>query len=654
MHAATFAPSFGVPCCVLYPYHNSLTRIYLTLHIQPKINLSMHVCSAPTNNMDTLIFFEKAFYWLLICWYVDFAISIILYFWQRNQFWKLVHKSNTNISSRNSDNFQYMNGDEDNDNIEMNLLVQEHYTEHVQWNDESPLVPHTRTTNASAYKGTEQCLYTTITLDSLPLELIACHIVPFVGDYQYRFVGSVNRKLHQAYSMTLPNKQTYVNMSTIPHSKICWSDSVLSNPPIAPTTLWRVAVRQGNLLVLQYLKSMDFVADDDTCVIAAEYGHLDILQWVRTSSTMNCAWDKRICENAAKNGHLHVLQYARGGGGGGGVDGIDCPWDADTCAFAAENGHLAALQWARANGCEWDSRVCFLSAKNGHLDILQWARPNGCLWSEETCADAALNGHLLVLQWARANGCEWDSRTCSCAARNGHLHVLKWAHRNGCEWYSCTCSSAALNGHLHVLQWAHRNGCPWHSSTCEGAARNGHLEALQWARANGCDWDSSICEVAAENGHLEVLQWAHTNGCPWSERTCFNAAANGNLLMLQYARNNGCPWDKMTCYCAATYKHLAVLQWARANGCPWDFATCANEYYGGIQFGKTILPVYFPFVLVNFHSAFQLFLGTYFECQNSGQCLPLVLALILTCLCLFWYIYMIRWIRSRIPQHYIM
>jgi hypothetical protein len=635
--------------------------------------------------MDTLIFFEKVYGIVffvcfsvgtlvyvvdvavfdkvfIVCsvvgnlvYLVDMAISNILYFWQRNQFWKLVHKSNTNISSRNSDNFQYMNVDEDNDNIEMNLLVQEHYTEHVQWNDESPLVPHTSVTNASAYKRTEQCLYTTITLDSLPLELIAHHIVPFIGDYQYRFVGSVHSKLRQAYNMNFPSKHTYFNMSTIQHSKICWNDSVWSKHPIAPTTLWRVAVRQGNLLVLQYLKSMDFVVDDDTVVIAAEYGHLDILQWVRTSSTMNCAWDKRICENAAKNGHLHVLQYARGGGGG--VDGIDCPWDADTCALAAEYGHLAVLQWARTNGCEWDSRVCSLSAQNGHLGILQWARPNGCLWSEETCANAAENGHLLVLQWARANGCEWDSRTCSCAAGNGHLHVLKWAHRNGCEWYSCTCSSAALNGHLHVLQWAHRNGCKWHSSTCEAAARNGHLEALQWARANGCEWDSSTCEVAAENGHLEVLQWAHTNGCPWSERTCFNAAANGNLLMLQYARNNGCPWDEMTCYCAATNKHLAVLQWARANGCPWHFATCAYQYYG-IQFGKTILPVYFQFVLSAFYSAFmlvKLVLETYFKCQNSGQCLPLVLVLIFWCpLCLFLYMYVTPWIISRIVQHYIM
>jgi hypothetical protein len=55
------------------------------------------------------------------------------------------------------------------------------------------------------------------TLDSLPMELIARHIIPFVGDYQYRFVGRVNRKLHQAYITTFPSKLTYLNMSTISH-----------------------------------------------------------------------------------------------------------------------------------------------------------------------------------------------------------------------------------------------------------------------------------------------------------------------------------------------------------------------------------------------------------------------------------------------------
>ena len=52
---------------------------------------------------------------------------------------------------------------------------------------------------------------------------------------------------------------------------------------------------------------------------------------------------------AAQNGHLEVLQWARNNG---------CDWDSDTCACAAQNGHLEVLQWARNNGCDWDSDTC--------------------------------------------------------------------------------------------------------------------------------------------------------------------------------------------------------------------------------------------------------------------------------------------------------
>ena len=49
-----------------------------------------------------------------------------------------------------------------------------------------------------------------------------------------------------------------------------------------------------------------------------------------------------LCNFAAQYGHLEVLQWARLNG---------CPWDELTCILAANNGHLDVLQWARLNGC---------------------------------------------------------------------------------------------------------------------------------------------------------------------------------------------------------------------------------------------------------------------------------------------------------------
>ena len=51
---------------------------------------------------------------------------------------------------------------------------------------------------------------------------------------------------------------------------------------------------------------------------------------------------------AAQNGHLEVLQWLRANG---------CPWDTDTCYHAVDQGHVEVLRWVRANGFEWDAET---------------------------------------------------------------------------------------------------------------------------------------------------------------------------------------------------------------------------------------------------------------------------------------------------------
>ncbi len=115
---------------------------------------------------------------------------------------------------------------------------------------------------------------------------------------------------------------------------------------------------------------------------------------------------------AAEGGHLKVLQWARSQG---------CPWDGQTCAMAARGGHLEVLQWLRTQGCPWNEWTGKNAACRGHLKMLKWARSQGCPWDETTCDQAARGGHLEVLQWVRSQGCPWSSMTCKSAAEGGHL-----------------------------------------------------------------------------------------------------------------------------------------------------------------------------------------------------------------------------------------
>ncbi len=77
-----------------------------------------------------------------------------------------------------------------------------------------------------------------------------------------------------------------------------------------------------------------------------------------------------ICTYAAQYGHLDIIQWMYESG--------KCKLDTHMCSFAAIGNQLEALRWLRANGCPWDANVCAFAARNCYLDILQWAHDNGC------------------------------------------------------------------------------------------------------------------------------------------------------------------------------------------------------------------------------------------------------------------------------------
>ena len=61
-------------------------------------------------------------------------------------------------------------------------------------------------------------------------------------------------------------------------------------------------------------------------------------KWARAHG---CPWGKGTCVGAAEYGHLAVLQWARA---------QRCPWDKLTCSFAARGGHLADPQVGTSPG----------------------------------------------------------------------------------------------------------------------------------------------------------------------------------------------------------------------------------------------------------------------------------------------------------------
>ncbi|QDZ24142.1 hypothetical protein HOP50_12g66800 [Chloropicon primus] len=164
---------------------------------------------------------------------------------------------------------------------------------------------------------------------------------------------------------------------------------------------------------------------------AAKRGYLNVIKFWRQqklSKRNGIFFNEWTCANAAQGGHIEILQWLRSEG---------CPWDEQTCAAAAYKGQLHCLQWLREQGCPWSEDTCACAAGGGHLHVLQWARGS-----------------------EQAEPCPWNEKTCTCAAQGGHLDVLKWLRSEDppCPWNWMTCAAAKNN--VELLHWMRDNGCP--------------------------------------------------------------------------------------------------------------------------------------------------------------------------------------------------
>lgn len=207
-------------------------------------------------------------------------------------------------------------------------------------------------------------------LGSLCLDLLTRHVLPFVGENQYRFVGAVNRDFRNAYLAVFSPTTTFDQITSMEQAELCYHEIWI---PHQHDELYLVMVEQGQLDILKYLYLQEgFSLSASLSAAAARNGHFDVLRWLVR---------------------------------------IKCPVDATTFAGAADHGDLSMVQWLYdlprpfSEKCSWNGRTCSTAALNGHMSILQWARSKGCPWDAQTCAMAARNDHKSILLWARFKGC---------------------------------------------------------------------------------------------------------------------------------------------------------------------------------------------------------------------------------------------------------
>ncbi|KAF4028311.1 Ankyrin repeats (3 copies) [Phytophthora infestans] len=160
--------------------------------------------------------------------------------------------------------------------------------------------------------------------------------------------------------------------------------------------------------------------------IAAELGHLSILQWLHVNRSEGCTTE--AMDNAAAVGNLEIVKWLHLNRGEG------CTKQAMN--DAAANGHLAVVEWLhehRGEGC--DKSAVSNAAAKGHLAVVRFLLENRREGSTgDAMCQAAASGHLEMVQWLYVNrGDSHVGAALRCAAEHGHATVVEWLYWIVCD-----------------------------------------------------------------------------------------------------------------------------------------------------------------------------------------------------------------------------
>ena len=172
---------------------------------------------------------------------------------------------------------------------------------------------------------------------------------------------------------------------------------------------FNIAAKKGRLDLLIRLVKDGHTWNIWTCEIAAKYGRLEILKWLRDPNEHTHSPSKDSDGNGSK-GNVPIS---------GGEPSAMCEAQAPpmyglTWIFVIKNGHPETLHWLcdpnvrkDAHICEWNEWVCIEAVKYGRLEILKWlcdpnARSDGsvCRLNIEECMKCAKeNNHTEIIEW---------------------------------------------------------------------------------------------------------------------------------------------------------------------------------------------------------------------------------------------------------------
>ena len=110
---------------------------------------------------------------------------------------------------------------------------------------------------------------------------------------------------------------------------------------------------------------IDKLSEYELSLIAAKYGYLNIIKWLRAQNPP-CPWSHETCSVAASHGQFEVLQWLR-------TQDPPCPWSPDVFNGVVLSCNIEMLQWLITQNppCPYDNMIFEIANDNGNLQVLE-------------------------------------------------------------------------------------------------------------------------------------------------------------------------------------------------------------------------------------------------------------------------------------------
>lgn len=147
----------------------------------------------------------------------------------------------------------------------------------------------------------------------------------------------------------------------------------------------------------------------DSCITyyAAGAGQLDFLKYLVEECHPECwEWHEKTMLIAAQYGHLSVIKYVRKQTGHNNNGNMNFGYKILACA--AFHGQLHVVKYLLADGIEWDTDVVNIAVFRGHVNILQYAHESRFKIDDYTMSFAVEYGHQNCIAYIRDIMCGGD------------------------------------------------------------------------------------------------------------------------------------------------------------------------------------------------------------------------------------------------------